>query len=64
MPESALPPPPEKPEPYECCGRGCEPCIFDYYDAALDRWSARIREMGHDPRAELDRLGLSDSAAG
>ncbi|MGA0605957.1 oxidoreductase-like domain-containing protein [Phenylobacterium sp. VNQ135] len=44
-----LPSPPREPAPEECCGRGCEPCIFDYYERALERWEARIRERGLDP---------------
>lgn len=31
-------PPPEKPNPNECCGSGCNPCVFDYYYAALEKW--------------------------
>ena len=40
-----------------CCGRGCCPCIFDYYDDALARWQALIRERGFDPGAVLARSG-------
>ena len=29
---------PEKPDPNECCGSGCVPCIYDYYYERLDRW--------------------------
>jgi hypothetical protein len=45
----AVPPPPHKPDPLECCERGCCPCIFDYYWDALDRWKATVRKLGHDP---------------
>lgn len=55
--DAALPRPPDKPQPYECCGRGCCPCIFDYYWNALARWEDRIRECGEDPEAVLARLG-------
>lgn len=50
------PAPPSKPEPWECCGRGCCPCIFDYYNDALDRWRATVTAMGHDPSVLLTRL--------
>ena len=40
-----LPQRPKEPEPYECCGRGCDPCIFDYYAAALARWEQRVAEL-------------------
>jgi hypothetical protein len=32
------PPPPEKPDPNECCGSGCVPCIYDYYFDRLEQW--------------------------
>ena len=52
-----LPRPPERPDPESCCGRGCCPCIFDYYDDALARWQALIRERGFDPAEVLARRG-------
>jgi hypothetical protein len=27
--------PPRKPEPYECCGTGCIPCVMDIYEEEL-----------------------------
>jgi len=44
-----LPKPPDKPDPLECCNRGCCPCIFDYYWDALDRWKAVIQAQRLDP---------------
>lgn len=38
-----LPPKPEPPHPDSCCGRGCDPCIFDYYERALARWEEAVR---------------------
>ncbi len=26
------------PEPTTCCGRGCNGCVWESYDAALDYW--------------------------
>jgi hypothetical protein len=43
------PRPPDRPQDYECCRRGCCPCIFDYYNDAMERWEARVRALGHDP---------------
>jgi hypothetical protein len=40
-----LPPKPIAPEPYECCERGCDPCIYDYYAKALARWEKRVAEI-------------------
>jgi hypothetical protein len=51
-----LPRPPAKPDPQECCQRGCDPCILEYYEIALERWEARIRALGHDPDEVLARL--------
>ncbi|ACG76441.1 hypothetical protein PHZ_c0027 [Phenylobacterium zucineum HLK1] len=47
-----MPAPPRRPTREECCGRGCDPCILDYYERALERWEARVAALGHDP-AEL-----------
>jgi hypothetical protein len=57
MDAAALPQPPNKPEDYSCCQRGCSPCIFDYYWDALTRWEQKIRALGHDPDAVLVALG-------
>ncbi|HEY8615365.1 oxidoreductase-like domain-containing protein [Phenylobacterium sp.] len=40
---------PERPDDEMCCKRGCDPCIFDYYERALDRWEAKVRALGLDP---------------
>jgi hypothetical protein len=49
--EDALRPvPPARPNPEDCCGGGCNPCIFEQYEEAmeryeqaLERWNARQR---------------------
>jgi hypothetical protein len=49
-PNTTKPPrPPDKPDPWECCNRGCCPCIMDYYDDALERWKVNVRKLGFDP---------------
>ena len=40
-----IPPRPKQPDPYECCGRGCGPCIHDYHARALARWEQRVAEL-------------------
>jgi len=40
-----LPPKPTPPEPYECCERGCDPCVYDYYAKRLARWEERVAEI-------------------
>ena len=37
-----LPPKPEEPDPSECCGRGCENCVYIYYERALEKWREKI----------------------
>jgi Oxidoreductase-like protein, N-terminal len=51
-----IPKPPTPPDPQSCCQRGCTPCIFDYYDAALIRWEERIRALGLDPTEVLEAI--------
>jgi hypothetical protein len=55
--EPAIPRPPNKPESFECCNRGCCPCIFDYYWDALGRWETAVRELGRDPDEVLAAMG-------
>ena len=40
-----LPPKPKPPEPYECCERGCDPCVYDYYAKALAKWEKRVVKL-------------------
>jgi hypothetical protein len=40
----AVPPPPEKPLPNDCCAGGCTPCVWDTYEQALADWQARYGE--------------------
>ena len=48
-----MPTPPREPALEECCGSGCDPCVFDRYDLekaayreALKAWKARHPEAG------------------
>ncbi|XVE87378.1 hypothetical protein DITRI_Ditri18aG0112500 [Diplodiscus trichospermus] len=34
-----LPPPPEKPEPGDCCGSGCVRCVWDVYYEELEAYN-------------------------
>ncbi len=44
-----LPPKPEEPGKYDCCGRGCERCVYDIYYEALDKWE-NLREKLREKR--------------
>ncbi len=50
-----MPEPPIEPALEECCGSGCDPCVFDRYDLeraawrdALKAWKARHPEHAAD----------------
>lgn len=54
-PDDPRPQPPEKPLPADCCDGGCDPCINDLYQEALEhyeqelaRWRARQAQSGGD----------------
>jgi hypothetical protein len=36
------PVPPQRPDNDECCGGGCNPCIFDAYEDARERYEAAL----------------------
>ena len=38
------PEPPEPPDFDACCGNGCEPCIFDLHDMAMDQYREALRD--------------------
>ncbi|WP_082819168.1 oxidoreductase-like domain-containing protein [Cupriavidus nantongensis] len=42
-PDDPRPEPPERPADGECCGSGCDPCIFDYYYQEMDRYREALR---------------------
>lgn len=58
-PADPMPLPPEPPDLNDCCGNGCDPCIFDAHDLALDAhrqalraWHARQAERTEPTRGE------------
>lgn len=38
-----MPMPPQLPELEACCGDGCNPCIFDLHDLAMDAYRQALR---------------------
>ncbi|SVD88258.1 uncharacterized protein METZ01_LOCUS441112 [marine metagenome] len=38
-----LPVKPVKPDESECCNRGCENCVFVYYERALNIWHEKVK---------------------
>jgi Oxidoreductase-like protein, N-terminal len=43
------PQPPRKPEPYECCGTGCIPCVMDVYEEALWEYEKALEAFAGSP---------------
>lgn len=37
------PPEPPRPDDLDCCGNGCDPCIFDLHAQALQRWRGEMK---------------------
>lgn len=37
--------PPRKPEPQECCGTGCIPCVMDIYEEELYEYEKALKKM-------------------
>jgi hypothetical protein len=55
-PRLALPPRPEPPDPSECCGNGCNPCVHDLYGEQLAEWERRVAALASpSPGAVADR---------
>jgi hypothetical protein len=38
------PEPPVRPRPDDCCRGGCDPCVFDLYEAELARYEEVLRQ--------------------
>ncbi len=45
-PPSALPPKPQAPVDYDCCGGGCADCELRIYLRELQRWQKQARQLG------------------
>ncbi|NKB38797.1 MAG: hypothetical protein GKR93_16825 [Gammaproteobacteria bacterium] len=45
----SLRPRPVRPADSECCQRGCEPCVFDYYQRAMERWQQELAILEKKP---------------
>jgi hypothetical protein len=35
---------PREPEPEECCGDGCSPCVYDTYDMKMEKYEDKKME--------------------
>ncbi len=41
--DDPMPQPPVAPALEDCCGNGCDPCIFDAHDLAMDAYRQALR---------------------
>jgi len=41
-PDDPKPQPPVRPDPDDCCNGGCERCVFDLYEDALERYREKL----------------------
>ena len=49
-----MPQPPSKADYDACCGSGCDPCIFDLYDQAMERYRKALEQWrGRHPEVAL-----------
>ncbi len=50
------PEPPPAPDIDACCGNGCDPCIFDLHDLAMDAWRQSLRawRLRHPDAPDVD----------
>lgn len=44
MPDDPCPIEPEEPGLNDCCGNGCEPCVFDTYIVEKRQWEQAVKE--------------------
>ena len=53
--DDPMPVAPTQPDFELCCGNGCDPCIFDLHDLAMDAWRQALRAWrARHPQAPAD----------
>ena len=59
-----MPEPPPEPDLDACCGSGCNPCIFDLHDMAMERYRMALRAWRerHPPQGSRDDGERDDGA--
>ena len=36
---------PNEPGPDDCCGTGCDPCVFDVYDNKMEKFEEKMSDL-------------------
>ncbi|WP_353149841.1 oxidoreductase-like domain-containing protein [Pollutimonas bauzanensis] len=51
------PVPPPRPDSSDCCGGGCNPCVFEYYEDEMDVYRAELSawEARHKPNVQPNK---------
>jgi hypothetical protein len=44
--------PPRKPEPHECCGTGCIPCVMDIYEEELWEYERALKALAESRQSD------------
>ncbi len=57
-----MPEPPEAPDINACCGSGCDPCIFDAHDMAMDGYRQALRAWRERQAASSAGTGTDGNA--
>ena len=56
------PDPPRKPEPHECCGTGCIPCVMDIYEEELWQYEKDLKAWeAANTASQADATGATTS---
>mgnify|MGYP000538305507 CR=1 FL=1 len=58
-----MPEPPDAPDINACCGSGCDPCIFDAHDMAMDEYRQALRAWRERQTASERSLGADGPAS-
>ncbi|HEV2039697.1 MAG TPA: oxidoreductase-like domain-containing protein [Casimicrobiaceae bacterium] len=61
-----LPLPPVRPSQDDCCKGSCDPCVFDLYEQAVERYRADLsawqKRKSAERKSALDRAAPDESA--
>ena len=62
LPDIPPPVPPEAPSDEDCCRSGCDPCVFDRYAEAMERYRAELKTWEEQMKARDVSPGVPDAS--